>query len=148
MPKHKVIFCFIALVLLTSCNRGPEPLNFGTDECSHCRMTIMDEKYGAEIVTGKGKVYKYDAMECLINGAVEIGLDKDGSNTIYVIDTSQPGKLIPALGAYYLISEELHSPMGAGLSAFESETSAREYRNKYGGEIYNFEQVKEIILKK
>ena len=30
-------------------------------------MTIVDPRYGAELVTTKGKVYKYDAVECLIN---------------------------------------------------------------------------------
>ena len=30
-------------------------------------MTIVDKVHAAEIVTQKGKVYKFDATECMIN---------------------------------------------------------------------------------
>ena len=29
-------------------------------------MTIVDNKHSAELVTTKGKVYKFDAIECMI----------------------------------------------------------------------------------
>jgi copper chaperone NosL len=136
--------CIFAL-LLTGCTRTSEPINFGTDECNHCRMTIMDETHGAELVTDKGKVFKYDATECMISDINEGNINKGGSSLLFVIDTSEPKTFIPANEAYYLISEELKSPMSAGLSAFKDENTAKDFQNKYGGNIYRWDQVKQII---
>jgi copper chaperone NosL len=38
-------------VSLAACTVEPEPLRFGKDGCHACKMTLMDSKFGAEIVT-------------------------------------------------------------------------------------------------
>ncbi|MCX8489678.1 MAG: hypothetical protein ORN54_01270 [Cyclobacteriaceae bacterium] len=42
------------LLLFISCSTEPEPLVYGTDICHFCKMTLMDKKFGAELVTKKG----------------------------------------------------------------------------------------------
>lgn len=138
------IVCMMIFVFM-GCTRSSEPINFGTDECSHCRMTIMDETHGAELVTDKGKVYKYDATECMISILSEGSLSEGDASLLLVIDTSDPKVFISASNAYYLISAELKSPMSAGLSAFKDEATAKDYQGKYGGNIYKWDQVKQII---
>ncbi len=51
--------------LISSCNTGPEPFKFGKDNCHFCKMTISDARFGAEIVTTKGKIYKFDDVKCM-----------------------------------------------------------------------------------
>jgi copper chaperone NosL len=57
----------VALIafLLIGCNPKAEKINLGKDQCAECKMTIVDPKFGAEIVTKKGKVYKFDDTHCI-----------------------------------------------------------------------------------
>ncbi len=41
------------------CNTEPQPIKIGEDACSFCKMSIADNRYGAEIITKKGKVFKF-----------------------------------------------------------------------------------------
>jgi len=51
--------------LLTACSHEPDPIRYGKDACAHCKMTIMDKRFSAELITAKGKVFKFDAAECM-----------------------------------------------------------------------------------
>ena len=107
----------LATSLAASCaRRTPEPIDYGQRECDYCRMVITDQRYGAELVTTKGKVYEFDSIECMISyyrqaqpaGAVR---------GVWVSDFTHPGTLIPASSAVYLRASNLHAPMGRGLLA-------------------------------
>ena len=79
-------------------------------------MTIVDPKHAAQIVTTKGKAFKYDAIECMLNHLK--AWDQAPVELYLVSDYSDSHKLIDAHVAHYLISEDISSPMGANLSAF------------------------------
>ena len=63
----KYILTLLVLLMLISCNISPQPIDYGNDGCHFCKMTIVDKTHAAEIVTDKGKVYKFDATECMIH---------------------------------------------------------------------------------
>ncbi len=46
--------------------QGAEPIKLNTDGCEFCKMKIADGKFGAEIITAKGRIYKFDDMHCII----------------------------------------------------------------------------------
>ena len=73
---NKMNIIFITFIFLFSCSKDSEPINYGTDQCDHCRMTIMDKKFGAEILTKKGKAVKFDALECMINYLLENNINE------------------------------------------------------------------------
>ena len=128
-------------LVFTSCSIDPEPLNYGKDQCEHCRMTIMDNKFGAEIITKKGKIYKFDAAECMIRFVKE-GKVNDGDVSKYlVIDASKPASFINAKDAMYLISENFPSPMGADLSAYGTRADVENFQKQYSGEIKDWDEV-------
>ncbi|HSN59587.1 MAG TPA: hypothetical protein VLR49_01530, partial [Ferruginibacter sp.] len=56
---HKYTMSSLITVLLTvtlsSCSTDPQPLRIGQDNCDFCKMTISDKRFGAEVVTKKGK---------------------------------------------------------------------------------------------
>jgi copper chaperone NosL len=140
----KIILNFILALSLVfiACKSDPEPINFGTDECAHCKMTIVDKKFGAEIVSKKGKIFKFDAAECMINFVNKGRLNENEVEQYLVIDFTQPEKLIDAVNAVYLISENLPSPMGANLSAYPDKSSAEAAKNNKGGNNYGWEELK------
>ncbi|PIQ21404.1 MAG: hypothetical protein COW65_09315 [Cytophagales bacterium CG18_big_fil_WC_8_21_14_2_50_42_9] len=114
---------FTAIVtglLLFSCKAEPQPIAYGSDNCEHCRMTISDQRYGAELVTKKGKAYKFDSAECL---AAYVSEQPDiEAEMLLVTDFSRPGELTNAQAAIFLQSDNQPSPMGLNISAFASPT--------------------------
>ena len=53
----------VALFLAVSCSPEAQPINYGSDQCDFCRMTIVDKAHAAEVVTKKGRAYKFDSGE-------------------------------------------------------------------------------------
>lgn len=130
---------FILFWLVSGCRVSPKPIDYGKEACRYCMMTIVDKLHAAEIVTKKGKVYKFDSTECMINFL------KDFNNSeikFYLSnDYTNPEKLIDASKATFLISEHIPSPMGAFLSAFNNKKDALKIQIEKGGTIYNWEEI-------
>ena len=127
----------VGLVLLLfiggACSTEPDPLQYGSDVCFFCKMTLVDKKFGAELVTDKGKVYKFDDVNCFIN-FYNSGLeDPDHYSHVLVIDYSNPGKLISARDAFYVKSAELRSPMDGQVAAFESKPAMDNFKQQWKG---------------
>jgi len=132
---------FIALFILNSCSVEPKKIKYGEDHCHYCDMTVVDKTHASEYVTKKGRAYTFDAIECLVNDLNE-NKNEDMMSFILVANYSNPGELIPATEATYLISKSIKSPMGANLSAFKLKEKAIGYLNKGDGKLYNWEQLK------
>ncbi|WP_040253390.1 nitrous oxide reductase accessory protein NosL [Psychroserpens mesophilus] len=135
--KH---YSFIALLwLLFSCNVSPKPIDYGSDGCHYCKMTIVDKVHAAEIVTLKGKVYKFDATECMINFMEEF---ETSEIALYLSNNyTEPETLIDATKATFLISKNIPSPMGAFLSAFKSKSEAKKIQSQKGGNLYTWNEL-------
>ena len=118
--KHYSIITVLLIVF--SCNVAPKPIDYGNDGCHFCKMTIVDKVHAAEIVTKKGKVYKFDAIECMVQFMDEF--DTSEIELYLSNDYTSPEVLINATEATFLISENIPSPMGAYLSAFEERSAA------------------------
>jgi copper chaperone NosL len=109
----------LLLINLSSCSTSPTPIKPGTDNCSFCKMTISDARYGAEIVTKKGKVYKFYDAHCVLSFLKNDIKDGDVDN-IYFVDFDGQHELINAKSAFFLKSDELNTPMGGNIAAFTS----------------------------
>lgn len=135
--KH---YSIIALLLVFfSCNVGPEPINYGSDGCHFCKMTIVDKEHAAEIVTNKGKVYKFDATECMVNFMDDF--DTSEIKLYLSNNYTEPETLIDATQATFLISENIPSPMGAFLSAFKNKADAEKTQAEKGGTLYTWNEL-------
>ncbi len=119
----RILICAMAFSLL-ACSVDPVPLVYGVDQCHHCKMTLMDRKFGAELVTKKGKVYKFDDINCLLSFYKSENDIKENYQYILIVDFSKTEKLINAEKAYFLKSSEIKSPMASEVAGFESENEA------------------------
>jgi copper chaperone NosL len=122
-------------VLLIGCASGtqPQPIAYGTDECAHCQMAIVDQRYATELITAKGKVYKFDSIECLASFDALQGAAGDHR---FVTPFNTPGTLVPVADALIVRSPKLPSPMGADLTAFTN-ADRRQLQQQYGGTIWS-----------
>lgn len=126
---------------LFSCNSAPEKLNYNMDACDHCGMKLVDNRYGAMIVTGKGKAFRFDDLNCMVNYLNE-NVKEAEVGKLLITDFSSPGTLIDATKAHYLKNEELKSPMGANAAAFEKSDSLEKYFAALSGEKVHWADVK------
>lgn len=136
MQILKTLLIFLLLLTFFSCNVGPKPINYGSDGCHFCKMTIVDKVHAAEVVTKKGKVYKFDATECMVNFLDEFDTSK--INLYLSNNYTKAETLIDATQATFLISKNIPSPMGAFLSAFKSEEEAKKFQTEKGGNLYTW----------
>lgn len=113
-------------VLLTAfsfgCSTGPEPIVFGKDQCAFCKMTIADPGFGGELVTDKGRIYKFDATECMVDYVYENDIEFSDK---LVIAFDDPKKLHPVDSLSFVIDEKYKSPMGANLAAFRNRNTVK-----------------------
>lgn len=135
-PAHALGLLLLGLV---SCSVESRPIRYGEETCAHCVMTIVDDRYGSQLVSRTGKVFSFDSMECLVAYMDEQPLDV---KHIMATDYHRPGVLQPARELYYLISPEFPSPMGANLTAMADSALVWEHAES-GGEVMRFGDLKD-----
>lgn len=138
----KMVSVILIAILFFSCSVDPQPLQYGKDSCHTCKMTLMDKKFGGEIVTAKGKVYKFDDVNCMVNFLNSGYLEDEKIEHTLVVDYTQPGKLIRAEEAYYLKSDEIRSPMASEVAAFETEKVMLKHKSKLKGIYLDWGELK------
>ena len=128
------------LLLFSACDIKPVEINYGKDACHYCTMTIVDNQHAAELLNDKGKAFKYDAIECMLNDIKRRSESEIGM--ILVNDYNNPGNLVIAEEATYLVSEAIPSPMGAFLSAGIDQNKIVALKTENGGAIFSWETIK------
>lgn len=141
MKNLVLTVALLSIVITTSCSVEPAEVNYGKEGCHFCTMTIVDHQHAAQIVTKKGKAYKFDAIECMLNDLKQ--RDENDLAMILVIDYNNPGQFIDAHTATFLISENIPSPMGAFLSAGQDAARMNAIKEQKGGVIYNWSGIKD-----
>lgn len=127
----------VSAVLIWSCTPKTEAFNYGEDQCAFCKMSIVEDRYAAETVTSKGKVYKYDDISCMIrhNRNMET---KDFVFRV-VNNFDHPEEFLDVNKAAFIRSDQYASPMGGNTAAFHTaETEA-------GSAVYTWAQLQEIF---
>ncbi len=117
----------IASMFLTSCaaNDGPEPIAYHKDACDYCKMSISESRFAAELITSKGRAYKFDDLSCLFHYKEE---HKDITvKNYYVGDFLKENILMDATQAFFVKHESIRSPMGGNMAAFAMKEAAIEY---------------------
>lgn len=130
------------LGLFISCSSEPQPIAYGSDNCNFCEMTIVSQAYSAQAVSQKGKQYKYDAIECMVNDQLKNNYDMAVN---LVANYEQPGTMIDVDKARFVINDSIKSPMGGNLAAFKKESTV--VRDESQG-IYSWDELIAHFLQK
>ena len=137
----KTVIAMISLMLLNSCTAGPEALKIGKDNCSFCKMIVSDNRYGAEIITRKGKVYKFDDGHCLLSFIQSKAVEKKEMSNVYFTDFTGNHTLIKADDAFLFQSESFSGPMNGNIAAFSNEDSMKKIAQQHKGVIVTWKQL-------
>jgi copper chaperone NosL len=125
--------------VLSSCSSSISPIVPGKDNCSYCKMPFGDARFGAELITSKGKIYKFDDSHCLLSFIAENSKPTNNAK-IYFVNFSGDHSLLQADKAFFLKSESLRSPMNGNVAAFQSEDSLQSAQQKFGGTIMHWNE--------
>lgn len=118
---------------ILGCSAGPEPLRYGQDDCANCKMTLTDNRFGAEILTQKGKAYKFDDLNCLVQFLDKGPVPAAEVAHILSADFNKPGSLINVENAFFLENETVRSPMRADVATFSTEADRAGLKRQLGG---------------
>ncbi len=139
MRKHIVL---LIAITFSACSQEPQPINYGKDECSECKMTIMDEKFATEIITSKGKVFKFDDLVCMVQ-FINSGVVKENETAKkLVINYEDKNDFLDVEMATFCFNEDLRSPMGGNTAAFQSNEAAIAFKKDKPGVILKWDEVK------
>lgn len=136
--RSRSALLLLAGIVVAGCSSGPSPIVTGRDQCAHCKMAISDLRFASQLITDKGKRYTFDSIECMIRSTRS---DDMPGGSIWVADYEMPDTWLPAEEAIFLYSGRIHSPMGAGLSAFGPPATSSGIRQTYGGTVMNWREV-------
>lgn len=144
-PDTRWVLLALALVVTAGCTPEPTPIVYGDDVCTHCRMSIVDDRYGSELVTRTGRTHTFDSIECLADYVLEID-EPESVHSLWVTSFQHPGELVAVEDAHFLHSEMLRSPMGANLTAFRKDAiTPTALVNSFGGVIMSWDEVLEHV---
>jgi copper chaperone NosL len=135
----KLFLTFLMLFFLVSCNlKEPKPIKLNSDSCDFCKMTIANGKFGAELITEKGRYYKFDDVSCMVQYSItsEVPI-----KAFFVHDFLKENQLISAEKCFYLKGETINSPMRGNVAAFSTEKEQKDYQIKLNAETITWKEV-------
>jgi copper chaperone NosL len=104
-------------------------------------MGIIDPKFGNEIITRKGKVYKFDDVICmsrfLKSGTVE---EKDITQTV-VINFEKQNDFLDIHKSFFVVAPEVRSPMGSNAAAFTNKEAAEKFNQNKTGLVFSWQEL-------
>lgn len=143
--QRSILLTLLTVFILAGCGaRGPAPINYGTDLCDYCDMTIADKAFGTEMVTTKGKILKYDSIECLAAAEFECGSSSD-IHSRWATDFNHPGQFLNTDQAIIVATDRQKSPMGIGLVAVNDRTAADDLIAAKGGQVITWNETIQLV---
>lgn len=146
--KKTLAIVGILLAFMTSCSSQTEPINYGKDNCVLCKMTIMEKEYACELVTNKGKVFKFDDVSCMVK-YMKTSQTSDADYAFIVVnDFKNPKEFIDVHKATFLSGELFSSPMRGDLAAFSAIKAIEAEKKKDSSvKIFSWKEVLEKFNK-
>lgn len=134
MKLTKPFIIAVSVLAFMSCQKsGPKEIVVGKDQCDNCKMTITEVKYASELITEKGRVYKFDDISCMTMYE-NSNPDKAKNAQLYLIDFPS-GKFVEKVKATLIKGGSIKSPMGGNIQAYENKNAAEKAASSLGANV-------------
>src|SRR5829696_4394836 len=131
----------LLLLFISSCTTKPEAFKLGKDICDDCKMTIMDAKFGGEIITKKGRTYKFDDAHCLAHFIKGGNVKEADIEQAVFSNYEQENTFLDSKAAQFVISDQLKSPMNSNAAAFANKANAEQKAKETAGTVKNWDEL-------
>lgn len=135
------ITTFLLMIVFSSCTAKPEPFVAGKDECYVCKMGMADFRFGGEVITKKGKIYKFDDAGCMINFLKSGNLEEKEIAQRVMMNYEKPNEFINIKDTWFLVSPQLKSPMNSNAAGFTDKAAAEKIKESKPGEIIRWNEL-------
>ncbi|GIX41142.1 MAG: hypothetical protein KatS3mg129_0875 [Leptospiraceae bacterium] len=141
--KIKIFYIIIILFLGFCSPNAPISIESGKEECTFCKMRIIDLRFNTQLQTDKGRIYHFDSIECMVNWIKE---NPDIKIKNAWVKDYLTENWIEYKKAIYFISPDIPSPMGANLSAYNNKKEIEELQNQNKqGQVFKWEELFQYI---
>jgi copper chaperone NosL len=145
MRGHTVLLTSVAaaatVAMLACAAPGPGVIHYDTDACDHCRMTISDPKFAAQLVTRTGKIYRFDDPACLASFVASGPVPERDTLGIWLNDYAHPESRVSSTDAVFVVSDQVRAPMNGGVAAFASREEAAVLQSSIGGRLADWADI-------
>lgn len=147
MRHYLLLLLLLGALLVTACSRGattaaPPEIRYGEDTCTECNMIISDPRFAAgyahEISAGRYASLAFDDI-----GDLLAHLEKHSEHKVvawYVHDYTTE-EWLDATTAYYVLSDEIYSPMGHGIAAHATRDAAEVLAQSKSGLVLDWQEL-------
>jgi copper chaperone NosL len=118
---------------------APRAIHYGEDACDHCRMTIADPRFAAQLVTRTGKIFRFDDPRCLANFVAAGDVPSAAVHSIWLNDYGAPESRVQADAAVFVTSGEIRAPMNGQTAAFAKQSDAAALQRTVGGHLQSWQ---------
>ena len=137
-----------ACLLITGCTPKAEKIQVGKDACAECKMTVMDPKFGGEIVSKKGKVFKFDDAHCMAKFLGKRGIELSDIHQTLFVNYDGGDEFVNVTQAEFVVSSSFKSPMGSNAAAFVNVAEAEKKSKAIpGSKVTNWATLYNILVK-
>lgn len=144
--RSLLLFMGIALCL-AACTRGettakPPVIRYGEDLCTECNMIISEPRYAAgyahEISAGHYESLAFDDIGDLL---AHIAKHPEYKIVAWYVHEYESEEWLDATTAFYVVSAQIASPMGHGISAHGTRAAAEQVQQTKGGVVYEWSEL-------
>ena len=127
------LFLVLSTLFLGACSSGPVPIRYGKDVSADCKLTLTDKRFGAEIITDKGKVFKFDDLNCLTDYLKSGEVQQAAVAQMVSVDFKNSPAFVDVKKAFFLQNEVVKSPMRGDVATFSSQADLESVQKELGG---------------
>ena len=143
LARHLAPGVVLLAVMLPLACAGPAPaaFHYDSDACDHCRMTISNPAFAAQLVTQTGKIYRFDDPGCLRDFLAANRVEPAAVHSMWVNDHAHPDARLRVEEAWFVVSGQIRAPMNGQMAAFARREDAEALQASVGGRIGSWADV-------
>ena len=136
-----IVFMMVAL-LVSGCGRqvdmdAPPEIVYGRDVCDRCGMIIEDARFAAAYMTTDGEARIFDDIGDMLRHQA----DENEEVYVYWVHDYETEAWLRGESAHYVLTSEIHTPMGYGLLAFSDSGRATAFALMNHGRLLAFAEL-------
>lgn len=142
--RYLLLGALLLLLLAWGCAEGsssiaPPAIRYGEDLCAECNMVISDPRFAAgyvyEVSEGRYRSLAFDDI-----GDLLVHMAKHPEHTIiaWYVHDYQSEEWLDATTAYYVVGEQIRTPMNHGIAAYATEAAAAAMAVSLAGEVMDW----------
>lgn len=137
---------FVAFLLSACASRSTEPqppvIIYGQDVCDECGMLISEARYAAATLVVDGEPHKFESIGDMVLYHME---RPDQTVRAWFVHDYNSEVWVAGEAAFYVVSAEIHSPMGVGIAAFETQADAETFAASLGVVVMTFDEMRAAV---